>query len=91
MTAQAHAGEEQQQPPSATNRPRGLKVSPELADQARACVDFIQAHVNHRETLTAWVEDAVRTKLEADMARYNNGQPFPKLEGMLRPGRRFSR
>src|SRR6266571_8888425 len=85
--------------PAATERPLGVrpgpsrravvKISEQVADQARAAVLFLQGHGQPTATLAGYVEAAVMVRLERDRAELNQGNDFPPVSDQLRPGRRI--
>jgi hypothetical protein len=68
-----------------------IKIRESVAEQARAAVVFLQGPVNGQPaaTLTAYVENAVRERLERDREQLNGGESFPPIVHQLRPGRRI--
>jgi hypothetical protein len=66
-----------------------VKIRGNVADQARAAVLFLQGHGHPTATLAAYVEDAIRERLERDREQLNGGEDFPLVATQLRPGRRI--
>jgi hypothetical protein len=74
---------------AAPERRAVIKIRESVAEQARAAVVFLQGHDQPHATLTAYVEDAVRERLERDREQLNAGEDFPPVISHLRPGRRI--
>jgi hypothetical protein len=66
-----------------------VKIRGNVADQARAAVLFLQGHGQPTATLTGYVEEAIRERLEHDREQLNRGEDFPPVATQLRPGRRI--
>jgi hypothetical protein len=66
-----------------------VKIRGNVADQARAAVLFLQGHGYPTATLAAYVEQAIRDRLDRDQAELNGGEDFPPVTNHLRPGRRI--
>jgi hypothetical protein len=71
----------------ATERRVPVKLSPEVASEARAAVLFLRGHGAPTATLTGLVETAIRRYLAELREELNGGQDFPPATTELPRGR----